>query len=145
MPRYSESEWNMLLFAPLGAFQTVAAGGSKVIETDWDLLFRILHDSANLENELSREVIADLVGNFETITRNYKEDSSGIGTILQAVAGILESKEDRETANGFKADLVALVLKAVQALEGHQRKSGLAGKRALAYVASSLGIDETLL
>ncbi len=140
MPRYNEREWNMLLFAPLWAFQAITVGGSKV-EIDWNLLFRTLHDSANLENDLSREVIADLVGSFETITRNYEQEPSDIGAGLQAVAAILEGKEDRETANGFKADLLALVLKTVQALERRQRTDGPAGKRALAYVANSLGVE----
>ncbi len=112
--KFTASEWQTLLFAPLWVFSGIALADGKIDPKEIEAFSTEVSDAPLYKDDLVREVMLALAAGFSEIMTAYQADSRKIDMGLGEVADLLDAKAS-EHADNFKRVLLAIAAKVANA------------------------------
>jgi len=102
---FTESEWRLLMFAPLWVFSGVAKADNEIDEDEMAALAQEVEDAEEYAEPLVREVFRSLRED-DAVLQAYKTDDRDMDQGLAEVADLLQRKAQPEHAEAFKKALL---------------------------------------
>ena len=112
--KFSKSEWETIVFAPLWAHTLVAAADGEMEEKEHAVVFTEISPAA-CEDEFAREAFAVFAADPQGVTKAWGKQGLGALDGLQEVARILRAKMPAGAADGLKNAIVLVAVKTAQA------------------------------
>ena len=102
---FTESEWRLLMFAPLWVFSGVAKADNEIDEDEMAALAQEVEDAEEYAEPLVREVFRSLRED-DAVLQAYKTDDRDMDQGLAEVADLLQRTAQPEHAEAFKKALL---------------------------------------
>lgn len=113
--KFTEAEWQTVLFTPLWAFSAVAGSDKQIKSKEAEALAKELAEAALYKDELTREVLTAIARDPATIMPAYGADRRSIADGLREAADILDRKLPAGGADHFKSSVLLLCLNTAKA------------------------------
>lgn len=113
--RFTEAEWQTVLFTPLWAFSAVAGADGEVDEREATALTRELAEAPRYTDEFTREVLSALAADLVTIMPAFAADRRPAVDGLRAAAQILDARLPGGGADKFKLAVLRICLSVAKA------------------------------
>jgi hypothetical protein len=113
--RFTDSEWDTVLFTPLWAFHAVAGVDGKVETEEAAALAKEISEAMLYKDEFAREVLAALGAGMSTIMPAYMRDSRNVTQGLIDAARLFDEKMPGGLADGFKRAVLGICIETAKA------------------------------
>jgi hypothetical protein len=113
--KFTDSEWNTVMFTPLWAFHTVAGVDSKVDSNEAGALAKELSEASLYRDEFTREVLSSIGASLPVVMQAYMVDSRGSVDGLQDAANLLDAKLPSGGGDAFKMAILNICIQAAKA------------------------------
>jgi hypothetical protein len=139
--KFTEAEWQTVLFTPFWAFGVVATADGKTDDKETAVLTKEIAEAMLYKDDFAREVLAAVQTGLPTLAPAYVADKRSPLVGLREAADILESKMPGGAADQFKLAILGICVNTARA-SGPMigSKASSQEKTAIAVVASILRI-----
>lgn len=138
--KFTDKEWETILFTPLWAFTLVAGADGKVEDAETAVLAKELAEASLYKDEFVREVLSAIVASLEKIMIAYGKDSRLALAGLMEAATLLDEKLPAGGADSFKRVVLGICLQTAQSTGRGKNKVSKEEEKALVMVAASLRV-----
>jgi hypothetical protein len=138
---YTEEEWQRLRFAPFWIYSIVAGADGMRDEREWKVFEKTLRSLKDATvNDLTADLADDLAENLEEVIEAFTADESEPSEALRSVSALIAGREDAETVDDFKHDMVTLAFAVAKATGGSLMKGVLSGL-SLSFGGQAIGVS----
>lgn len=141
---FNDAEWRTLEFAPVWAFNAVAAADGKVDEKEVAALGKELLDAGLYKGELARAVLRSVGDNLEQVLIAYKADARGVLDGLSQVADILDRTVSADEARKFKGAMLVISKNVGEASRGGLLRPKISKEEKVSIVAIAVALRAQL-
>jgi hypothetical protein len=113
--KFSDSEWDTVLFTPLWAFHAVAGVDGKVETAEAAVLAKEISEALLYKDDFAREVLSAIGASMQTVMPAYMKDSRNVTQGLMDAARILDEKMPGGAADGFKRAVLGICIETAKA------------------------------
>lgn len=142
--RYTEEEWQLLVFAPMWIYDSMGYPDVDLDDAEWEEFFeRLLDRKDAATSELTRSALAALDESWEDIDADYRRDESDPLGGLRKLADLLERREVPDIASTYTFTMVdvAFDLARVSGFEVTSASLGGEERQRVTALAEALRID----
>ena len=139
--KFSDVEWQTILFTPFWAFGLVAAADGKTDDKETAILTKEIAEAMLYKDDFAREVLAAIQSSLPTLAPAYVADTRSPLVGLQEAAALLDARMPGGAADQLKLAILGICVNTARAsgpMFGD--KASKDEKTAIAVVASILRI-----
>lgn len=140
--KFTDSEWQTVLFTPLWAFHTVAGVDSKVDSKEAGALAKEIAEAMLYRDEFTREVLLAIGASLPTVMQAYMVDRRSAIDGLQDAANLFDAKMPGGAGDAFKRAVINICIEAAKASAPRFSREKVSKKEkvAIAVVAVALRV-----
>jgi hypothetical protein len=113
--KFTDTEWQTIMFAPLWAFHAVAGADRKLEQSEVAALAKELTEAVLYKDEFTREVLSAIASSMTTTMPAYLKDPRAIMDGLVDAARVLDAKMPAGAGDALKVAILGICIQTAKA------------------------------